>query len=120
MSDGYSCKIAIASTDGQYVNVHFGRAERFLIYGLKEDGDTDFLEERNVNTVCHGGYHLVDEMRKKAESFSDCEYVIALKIGDGAVHMLGEYGISPIEHPGDIEEALDKLIRYRKVENLFG
>lgn len=39
-----SYKIAIATSDGKFVNQHFGRANQFLIVELKGDGSYEVLE----------------------------------------------------------------------------
>ena len=32
-----SYKVAVASNDGKFVNEHFGRAEKFMIYEIYDD-----------------------------------------------------------------------------------
>jgi nitrogen fixation protein NifX len=47
-----SHKVAIASSDGKFVNQYFGRVNQFLIVELKDDGNYEFLELRKNVPSC--------------------------------------------------------------------
>ena len=113
-------KIAVASTDGKVVNQHFGRAEVFYILETDEDsGHYEPIEIRNVNAVCRGGEHDERQLRAAAEGLSDCQIVLVSRIGLRARNELEDVGIEVYEIPGIIEESVDKLIRYHKVQELL-
>lgn len=115
----YKYKIAVASSDGIVVNQHFGRANQFMIYGLKEDNTPHYIETRNVNPVCEGGTHDDNKLSDNIKLFSDCKYILISRIGQGASYMLERNGITPMELPGIIEESIEKLVVYEQLQNLF-
>ena len=46
MADKY--RVAVASTDGESVNTHYGKAEIFYIYAVDDDEGYDLLEKRSM------------------------------------------------------------------------
>lgn len=122
MDNEHKCntfRVAVASTDdGFTVNVHFGRATDFHIYQYFED-EWIYVEKRSVEPVCQGGSHSYSKMEKRIEVFHDCQYVIASRIGIGAITLMSMKGIVAMALPGDIFEALDKIYSYNEIQNLF-
>lgn len=118
MVDDGKYKVAVASTDGEFVNQHFGKSDRFFIY-LVDDEGYDLVEERVVTPVCLGGSHLVSEMEKSTNRFSDCRYVVAAKIGPGAGLKLSAKGIVFMELPGSVDDAILKVWKYNRIQKLF-
>lgn len=112
-------KAAAASSDGIVVNQHFGRADTFYIYEIAETGKYRLLETRTVIPVCNGGNHNDETLCETIRQFKDCRYLLASRIGMGAADMLEQAGIIPMELPGMIEESLDKLHTYERLQNLF-
>lgn len=113
-------KIAVASTDGKLVNQHFGRADTFYILNADEKtSEYELAEIRIVVPVCERGDHDENRMKEAASKFADCDIILAGKIGSRARNELEELGIEVFEIPGIIEESVDKLVRYRKVQALF-
>ena len=111
--------IAVATTDGEMSNTHFGRADKFYIYDADSDGYVELREVRHVEPICKGGYHYKDEMQRGVEKFADCGYVIAAKIGEGAAEVLSQNGIKSFEIAGYIYDVIDRLIEYEGLLNLF-
>ncbi len=113
-------KVAVASTDGIVVNQHFGRAKEFYILEVNEDdGKYNPVEKRNVDSVCQGGNHDDAQLAAAARQLSDCQIVLVSRIGNRARYALEDAGIDAYEIPGIIGESVDKLVRYRKVQNLI-
>lgn len=111
--------IAVASDDGTNVNKHFGKAEQFYIYESIDD-KINFIEVRNVTPGCGGcGNHSDSKIEANLEVIKDCSYLIVERIGDKSFQAAEGFGIEPYEIPGNIEEGIDKLIRYIKVQRLF-
>ena len=106
-------KIAVASSDGQTVNEHFGRARSFRIYRL-HDGGHEFLETREIEPVCSGQAHDDDALGKTAETLSDCRGVVAAQIGAGAIDALLMHRIMAFTLPGSITEAIDALVKAKR------
>ena len=105
-------RVAVASSDSVYVNMHFGRADRFLIVDVDEEGGYEIVETRRANPVCLGGYHEKDTMKRGVEALLDCNYVLAARIGDGALAELEEHGITGFTIPGEIDDALYRMFEY--------
>lgn len=112
-------KIAVATSDGIVINQHFGKADKFRIYDINQDNSICYKEERNVTPLCQAGTHDAFQMKERCKSFLDCKYVLASRIGQGAVHALEQEGISPMELPGMIEESIQRLVAYDAVQALF-
>lgn len=101
-----SFKVAVASSDGKYVNQHFGKAQNFLIFEFKEDGEYEFIEVRETAARCGGS----DELKKKTlDMLSDCKLLLVTQIGPGATNKLIAQGTKPLVMPMFIEDALKKL-----------
>ena len=113
-----SYRVALASSDGRNVDVHYGKSEKFFVYALDEEG-YDFVEERSVKPVCMDGSHLKQSMEESVKRFADCRYVVASRIGAGASASLTLGGITGMELPGSIEEAIFKIWKYNQVQGLF-
>lgn len=112
-------RVAVASTDGYAVDTHFGRACDFYIYQYLVD-EWIFVEKRTVKPVCQEGQHSVAAMQKNVEQFKDCQYIVASKIGTGAVSALRSQGIIPMSLPGDVNDILEKIYSYNEVQKLLG
>jgi predicted Fe-Mo cluster-binding NifX family protein len=101
-------KIAIASSDGKFVNQHFGKAQQFLIVELKDDGIYEFLELRKNKPTCTVEGHD-STIEDTLDLISDCDGVLVSQVGPGAADRLIERGIQPIIIPMFIEGALKKV-----------
>ncbi len=113
--DKAAYRVALASTDNLFVDQHFGRAESFLIVDVDENGEYEEIEQRFVIPVCMGGHHDQNKLKKGVDGVSDCNFVIAARIGGGAQAELEDRGIAAFEMPGTVEEALKKLDGYLKL-----
>ncbi|MBQ8877644.1 MAG: dinitrogenase iron-molybdenum cofactor biosynthesis protein [Lachnospiraceae bacterium] len=112
-------RIAVATSDGIVVNQHFGKADTFRIYDINQDNTIDFKEERAVDPVCQGGVHDDMKMKESVSCLIDCKYVLASRIGQGAINALEQVGINPMELPGIIEESIRRLVAYDEVQALL-
>lgn len=110
-------KIAVASSDGDTVNEHFGRTGSFRIYRLHDEGD-DFLETREIKPVCSGHAHDNDALNNTAKILSDCRGVVAAQIGAGAIDALLLYRIMAFTLPGTIKEAIKALVQSKRFNYL--
>ena len=117
MADKY--RVAVASTDGETVNIHYGKSQIFYIYLIDDDEGYDLLEKRTVNPVCQDGLHNKAEMESHVQQFADCKYVVASRIGDGAIQSLTAAGITAMVLPGSIDEAILKVWKYNRIQGLF-
>lgn len=103
-------RIAIASSDGQKVNQHFGQAENFLIYEIKK-GEAEFIEDRIVNFIKPQAYHSDAHIKYLTDLLSDCKVVFALKIGDSAAQYLIQNGLKTFPVNFSINHIVNSLLR---------
>ncbi|WP_414469639.1 NifB/NifX family molybdenum-iron cluster-binding protein [Methanobacterium sp. ACI-7] len=107
--DFISTKVAIASSDGKFVNQHFGRAQQFLIVEIKDDGSYEFIECRKNKPACHAEGHDAS-MEDTINLISDCEGVLVSQVGPGAADALISHRIQPVIIPMLIEDAIKHVI----------
>ena len=98
-------RVAVASTDGKYVNDHFGRARQFLIFEISPDG-YQFIELRSNIPSCNLEEAGESKHSKTLELLADCRAVLVARIGPGAERVLTERGIKALTIPDFIDEAL--------------
>jgi predicted Fe-Mo cluster-binding NifX family protein len=106
-------KIAVASSDGETVNEHFGRAGLFHIFRLHDTGH-ELLEVRDNSPACSGGQHHDDALEQTARTISDCRGVVAAQIGPGAIDALITHRILAFTMSGSIADALDVLRKSKR------
>lgn len=128
-------KIAVASSDGVNVNVHFGAAEAFLIYTVDDSGSFSFLEKREVpedieekksscaesNSPSCGSGAGCGSFKggcgngagsAKVELISDVRAVVAAKIGFNVTKQLEKKAIANFDVDCTVQEALEKITKY--------
>ncbi|HWQ40545.1 MAG TPA: NifB/NifX family molybdenum-iron cluster-binding protein [Desulfosporosinus sp.] len=105
-----SYRVAVASSDGKYVNEHFGRAKQFLIFNV-DDNQPEFYELRKNDPPCTGDGHNQDQMSRTVELLADCKAVLVSQIGPGAVQALSLKGITSCVLPDFIEDALKSFLQ---------
>lgn len=111
-------KVAVASTDGETINQHYGRASQFYIYSIDEEG-YDLLEIRKTAPACKDGAHSEAELKQSAQNLKDCRYIIVSRIGSGAAAVLTSVGLTAMELPGTIDDAMLRVWKYNQIQNLF-
>ncbi|SHO52184.1 nitrogenase component 1 [Anaerocolumna xylanovorans] len=99
---------AVASKSGINVDLHFGHARELYIYEYT-DGDVRFLEKRDVEKYCSGNAYCSeqdDKIAKMLNALSDCNGVIAMRIGESPKHKLEDKGIFSWSTFDKIENAI--------------
>ena len=134
-------KIAVGSSDGIHVDLKFGEVTRFLIYEITDK--IRLAEERIVcNDMENPGIHINPygtsdcrmkgcggngsgcsgpaDVLSKVSLISDCRCVVCKKIGFQAQKQLERKAISVFDVECEINEALEKIVRYyeRSVKRL--
>jgi predicted Fe-Mo cluster-binding NifX family protein len=101
-------KIAFASTDGIIIDQHFGMADMFYIYEIK-DKIFSLIERRRFarsSQRCHN-----DENFEKAyQTLKDCDAVFSAKIGQSAANYLIKKNIRVFEINAKIEDVLNGVL----------
>jgi Uncharacterized conserved protein len=109
-------KVAITTSDGKVINQHFGRCPEFTI--AEVDGNTgewSFVEKRPVEPVCRDFSHDDEHIDRVAALLSDCPYLLTCRIGTYPSGVLQSYGITCLEAPEAVSDALERLYRYHKI-----
>lgn len=131
-------KIAVTSSDGEHIDLHFGMANSFLILQVDEDtGAWEFQDARKIPkrseaalggdaapgcgesaSGCGGGGggcgHQEDRLQSVIDTLSDCRYVFTAQIGKKPFTFLQRAGITALETPSEISFAVSKLNVYHK------
>ncbi|KZX14741.1 NifB/NifX family molybdenum-iron cluster-binding protein [Methanobrevibacter filiformis] len=94
-------KIAIASSDGENVDLHFGKANSLYIYNF--DGDTtNFIEKRTVD-IDEDERH---QWTKVLDKIQDCDVIIAVQFGFKSKFGIEEAGLKIVVDEGLVIDAL--------------
>ncbi|MDR2615708.1 MAG: radical SAM protein, partial [Oscillospiraceae bacterium] len=113
-------KLAFATSDGEFVSAHFGRAPMFAIIEINDDDYTWNYEVPRVTAEpCELGNHDGDKLRLRVQSLSDCDVLFASRVGGFAYNMLTREGIQVLEQVGHIEQLTEDYIRYLKRPGLL-
>ena len=119
-------KVAIATSDGLNIDLHFGQTKSFLLYEFK-DGKFELSEKREVPVddsamvaIRHcggsgggcGGGAASGPLAPAVELLLDCRAVVAAQIGQGMRRQLERNAISVFDIEIPVEDALKKLAAY--------
>lgn len=102
-------KIAVASTDGNVIDLHFGDATQFLIFKI-EDGEGKFDEIRQKTPI-----PVIQHEERWVASIDligDCKAVLCSKIGEEPTIELRKLGIKPIQLDCDVKEAVKECSKH--------
>jgi predicted Fe-Mo cluster-binding NifX family protein len=119
--------IALTSSNGKQVDTHFGHADDFYILQVDEEsGAWEILEKKalpassasatgdDCNDGCGEKRH--EKMMSRIETVKNilegCTYLLTAKIGPKPCDLLRHSGITALESPPDIGEAILKLNKY--------
>jgi len=100
-------KIAVATSDGKNVDLHFGSAEIFLIFEIEEN-NVNFLELREKPRVQINEHS--DRWTVSLKPLKDCDAVFCSRIGDEPKESLQSKGIGILESQKSIKEAINDYI----------
>jgi nitrogenase molybdenum-iron protein alpha/beta subunit/molybdenum cofactor biosynthesis enzyme MoaA/predicted Fe-Mo cluster-binding NifX family protein len=100
-------RFAVATQTGAVVDMHFGQANEFYIYESDEK-NARFVETRKVIKYCNGPQCENKEERWNSviHAISDCEAVLAVRIGPTPEKRLKENGIGAITTYERVETAV--------------
>lgn len=106
-------RIAVASSDGVNVDLHFARASQFYIYDIRDSG-FEFIELRKCNAAFG---HNQNEFDKTLEKLEGCKAVIVNRVGTGALQFLAARGFRVFEAPYPVKDVLNKIVNKNILEN---
>lgn len=107
-------RVAVASSDGKYVNQHFGRATQFLIFDLLEGQEKAFVELRLNQPSCNWEAPSEPGHKRTIELLADCQAVVVSMIGGAATQTLARHGLTAFQIPDFIEEALKQVAKMKQ------
>ena len=108
-------KIAVATSDGVTIDVHFGQATSFHIFDVAEDGTYQLLEQRQIlprTSEKTTGEHPANAT---IEQLTDVDVILVHRIGDGPIRDLEERGIRAFALNGSLDRALTAYGRRHKL-----
>ncbi|SDP12865.1 NifB/NifX family molybdenum-iron cluster-binding protein [Desulforhopalus singaporensis] len=97
--------VAVTSSDGMEVNLHLGHADRFLIYGPRDDGLPCLLETRDAPEPGSGKARW----EEAATILSDCFALLTASAGDSPKNILSKEGVTVVLARDNIEGTVDRL-----------
>jgi nitrogen fixation protein NifB len=89
--------VAVATKGEGLIDLHFGHAEEFAIYAVDSNG-IRFMESRQVEHYCQGGYADEDKREVILRAISDCAALFVARVGDGPKAKLSCAGIEPVDN----------------------
>ena len=102
-----SRRIAFASTDGTYVDQHFGSAGIFQIFDVSGDS-YDLVGSRTTESYCQG--HCEGGFDHLLGALNDCEAIFVSRIGQSAAAFMIQHGKRVFEASGPVEEVIKQII----------
>ncbi len=105
--EGYSMKVAFASTDKIHVDEHFGKAKEFYLWEIGPDNS----EFTGVLQVDEGDGDADDRIEARSAALADCALVYVGQIGGPAAARLVAKKIHPLKSKTaePITEVVEKL-----------
>ncbi len=100
--------IAVATSSGQEVDLHFGKASVFTLFDVTEQSASRLKEVEVAQYCTSDPNHTEHEQRFSAiaKSLEDCRAVVCVQIGDLPRMSLAEAGIQAFTAQGPVEDAL--------------
>lgn len=112
-------KIAIASTDGEQIDLGFGQCDSFYIIEIADDGSISNESSRKMNDQLEGekrseyqNLACGGKVLFKAAQLADCDVVLCKEIGFQARKNLNSRGISVFDIDGTKTERLPRILSY--------
>lgn len=102
-------KIAVASTNGEMVDLHFADTNHFLVYEIR-DKKGEFKEIREKTSLPLDNH--TERWIASLDLINDCKAVLCAKIGKEPTIELRKMGIKPIELDCEVEDALNECSKH--------
>lgn len=111
-------QVAVATKSGMIVDQHFGQVSEFYIYEFSA-GNAIFKERRAINKYCNGSEEC-DEKEDKIttiiNTISDCQAVVAMRIGESPKMKLSQKGIRVFTTYDRIEDTVKRVATEMSVQ----
>jgi len=100
-------RVAVASGQGQKVDLHFGHADQFLVFDITA-GPAEFLEARHVESG-EEDFEGLEDLDAVVDLLSDCQVVVSCRVGPHARARLDARGIRAVESSDTVLESLAQV-----------
>ena len=97
-------RLAVASSDGENVDLHLGKGNSLYIYDYEED--VSFVEHRNVDIDVESKH----QGRKVIKACQDCDVLISAEYGFKSKIKAEDAGIKLVADEGPVDEVLQRYI----------
>ncbi len=109
-------RVAVASSDGENIDLHFGQADTFRTYRVE---DNEIVPTGEITVETYKDTPMFGEMHRRklqeaVNSLKDMDIVLATAFGKRALEELRRSNIAPFRESGELKEAVA-----RAVEQLF-
>jgi predicted Fe-Mo cluster-binding NifX family protein len=120
-------RVAFASSDGNFIDYHFGRANIFFVYDIGSppiDGPMfpALVEKRRCyripgqGGVEQGIAHHREELERVGELLKDCDAIFVAKIGMTPAKFFIEKGIRVFQLEARIDEVIEEIVKENETE----
>jgi hypothetical protein len=110
-------RAAFASSDGNFIDYHFGLANTFFVYDIGGPSTPPVLTEKRRNFKLHGQGDIVAgmahhkaELERVAALLSDCDAIFVVRIGASPADFLIERGFRIFQLEGAINEVIAEIV----------
>ncbi|MDR3264010.1 MAG: hypothetical protein LBT30_06855 [Clostridiales bacterium] len=106
-------KVAVCSSDGIRLDVHFGKCAKYYIFEPDLEKGV-FLPAgiREIEPVCKQCGHSDHDFGAVAQALSDCKIILVNRIGYPARNYMNGVGFTVLSDEGSIEDVLKTLISH--------
>ena len=99
-------RIAVASSDGKNVDLHFSACVHFLIFEV-QDRNVEFFELRKKPAITIKEHS--DRWKSACDLLEDCDMILCAKIGPEPRSNIEKKGVRVLESSGLIKHNLENL-----------
>lgn len=107
-------KVAVATSDGKNIDLHFGSADIFLIFEIEEN-KVNFSELREKPKISINEHS--DRWNVSLKLIEDCGAVFCSRIGNEPKEALQNKGIETFESQKPLKEAIKDYLECSKEKN---
>lgn len=109
-------RISVSSTNGEDIDLHFGKSSSVYIYEYdEEDDELSFIEHRSIEIDADSKH----QNTKILKAIEDCDIAICAQFGPKANIFAEDAGIKLVKEEGTVEEALKAYIdHYNFMKNI--
>jgi predicted Fe-Mo cluster-binding NifX family protein len=122
-------RVAFASSDGSFIDFHYGRATTFFIYEIGAGRGDEILRPTPMyvgkrhcyripgqGEIMQSAAHRREELEKAAELLKDCDALFVAKIGETPAKFFIERNFRIFQIEARIDRVLEAIVRENELE----